>query len=347
MKRSAHSIIPIIIVVLVVAAATAVVLENKLKRQEVHRGEPGNVQTVLPEELLIKGCLFDLGISREDAHITEKIITVYVKEELPPEKIRSAFASLKGYALIEVRDSVHTRVIFKDSSWDILFKKARKKPARIAIIVDDLGLSMEPVRQIEEIDADLTFSVLPMRPHSVEVAEYLHERGREVMLHLPMEGNGKDPGPGAVYAHMSRSQVIKTMRKDIKSVPFISGVNNHMGSVVTSNAGIMKYVMSEVKKSGLFFIDSLTINTSVCRKTARDMGVDFDARDVFLDNERTYEYIRGQVDKLIKISMRHSEAIAICHPHPETIDALRKEIPRIKELGIEIVPVSTLVKKGR
>ena len=272
------------------------------------------------------------------------IVTVYVKEELSAAKIRSAFAPLAGYAGVVVKDSIHTRIIFRDSSWDILFQRAKKKLARIAIIVDDLGLSMEPARRIGSIDADLTFSVLPMRPHSIDVADYLHARGKEVMLHLPMEGNGKDPGPGAVFSGMSRSEVVKTVRNNIKSVPFISGVNNHMGSVVTADAVIMRQVYAELKKKRLFFIDSLTTNKSICRKAAQDIGVPFDARDVFLDNEKSYGYIKGQIDKLIMISMKHSEAIGICHPYPETIDALIREIPRIQELGIEIVRVSAFVK---
>jgi len=190
-----------------------------------------------------------------------------------------------------------------------------KRSARIAIIVDDLGLSMEPARQIGSIEADFTFSILPMQPHSIDVANYLHGEGKEIILHLPMQGNGKDPGHGALYADMTHAEIVATVKDDLKSVPYISGVNNHMGSVVTADDAIMRLVYTELKGDGLFFIDSLTTNKSVCRRVAQDIG----------------------------IAMKHSEAIAICHPYPETIATLRREIPRIKELGIEIVRVSTLV----
>jgi polysaccharide deacetylase 2 family uncharacterized protein YibQ len=175
------------------------------------------------------------------------------------------------------------------------------------------------------------------------VADYLHGLGKEVMLHLPMQGNGKDPGPNAIYADMSHSEILENMKENMLSVPHISGVNNHMGSVVTKDYTIMKYVFDELKESGLFFIDSLTTPESICRKAAMDIGLSFDARDVFLDNKRSDDYIKTQLDKLITISLKYSEAIGICHPYPETIAVLEREIPRLKDLGIEIVRVSSFV----
>ncbi|HPJ93870.1 MAG TPA: divergent polysaccharide deacetylase family protein [Deltaproteobacteria bacterium] len=340
MKKSQRSAFIVIIVVLALSVTVAFLIDRHWKSPA---DTPVYVQAVLPEKLLIEGCLFDLGISREDTRITGTTVRVYVKDELSDKKIRSSFSSLAGLAGVEVVDTNHTRIVFRESTWDIFFQKAMKRSARIAIIVDDLGLSMEPARKIGAIEADLTFSILPQRPHSTNVANYLHGQRKEIILHLPMQGNGKDPGAGALYADMSRDEIVAVVKEDLRSVPYISGVNNHMGSVVTADNGIMRLVFTELKRDGLFFIDSLTTNKSVCRRAAQDIGLPFNARDVFLDNEKSGEYIRCQIEKLISIAMKHSEAIGICHPYPETIAALKKEIPRIKELGIEIVPVSTLV----
>ena len=343
MKKSQRSAFIVIIVVLALAVTVAFIIDRHWKHQVSTTDTPVYVPAALPEKLLIEGCLFDLGISREDTRITGNIVRVYLKDEPSDKKIRSSFSSLAGIAGVEMVDNNHTRIIFRESTWDIFFQRAMKRTARIAIIVDDLGLSMEPARKIGSIEADLTFSILPLRPHSTNVANYLHGEGKEIILHLPMQGNGKDPGPGALYADMSRAEIVAVVKDDLRSVPYISGVNNHMGSVVTTDDVIMRTVFTELKGDGLFFIDSLTTHKSVCRRAAQDVGLPFNARDIFLDNEKSDTYIRGQFEKLISIAMKHSEAIGICHPYPETIAALKREIPRIKELGIDIVPVSALV----
>jgi len=343
MKRSQRSIVLVIIVVLTFAVTLAFFIEKGWKSRMVQTDTHVYVPAVLPEKILIEGCLFDLGIARKDTRIAGNVFKVYMKDELTGSKMHATFSPLAGHAGVEIVGSDHARIIFRDSTWEIFFKTDRKKFAQIAIIVDDLGLSVAPAREICSIEADITFSVLPMHPHSIDVADYLHQKGKEILLHLPMEGKNKDPGPGALFADMSSSEIVAILRGDLRGVPHISGVNNHMGSVVTADDVIMRLVYTELKKAGLFFIDSLTTNKSVCRRAAQEIGLPFNARDVFLDNEKSDKYIRGQIDKLISIAMKHSEAIGICHPYPETIASLKREIPRIKELGIEIVRVSTLV----
>ncbi|HHO76727.1 MAG TPA: divergent polysaccharide deacetylase family protein [Deltaproteobacteria bacterium] len=336
--------------VFIVAAVFALVvfaaflLDRCTTRSDEPSGSPGGTfHKILPDEMLIKGCLFDSGFIREDVHSAGKEITVYTSKTLSPQEIKVVFAPLEAVADIEVTAPMHARISFDGSSWDIVFQRWIKRIARLAIIVDDMGLSMGPAKQLADLDADLTFSVMPLRAHTKDVAEYLYEKGKEVMLHLPMEGNGKDPGPGALYHTMNRDKILEVTRNNIMNVPHVSGVNNHMGSVATADYTLMRIVCEELKRSGLFFIDSLTTHRSVCRKAAEDTGLPFNARDVFLDNEQDEAYIKGQLDKLITISMKHSQAIGICHPHPATIAVLAREIPKMKDLGIEIVRVSAFV----
>jgi polysaccharide deacetylase 2 family uncharacterized protein YibQ len=343
MNKSQRSVIVVLIVVLALAVFVAVLVEKSLREPGVSTVTSLSNQGVLQEELFIKGCLFNLGISEADTRVSGNTITVYTKTELSRSKIHNAFSPLRETARVGIKNTGHTRIIFSDSTWDIFFHRAMKRTAQIAIIVDDMGRSMDSVRQLGSLEADLTFSVLPLQPHSQDVANHLHGLGKEVMLHLPMQGNGKDPGPNAIYADMSHSEIIENLKDNIRSIPHISGVNNHMGSVVTKDYTLMKYVFDELKESGLFFIDSLTTPESICRKAAVDIGIPFDVRDVFLDNQRSDAYIKTQLDKLITISLKHSEAIGICHPYPETIAVLEREIPRLKDLGVEIVRVSAFV----
>jgi len=77
---------------------------------------------------------------------------------------------------------------------------------------------------------------------------------------------------------------------------------------------------------------------------AAEAKVPFIARDVFLDNEQNDSYISGQIHKLVSLSLKHSKAVGICHPYPETIAVLQREAPRLRSLGVEIVGVSSLVE---
>jgi len=211
--------------------------------------------------------------------------------------------------------------------------------------VDDMGQSMEVARRLGRIDANLTFAVLPGLPETRSVAEHLHAQDREILLHLPMQGNGKNPGPGAIVAGMSEDEVRSVLARNLELVPNISGVNNHMGSLITADPAYMGPVLGELKKHGLFFVDSLTTSKSVCGSLANDAGVPFIARDVFLDNERSAAYIRGQIRKLVAISLKHTSAVGICHPYPETVAVLEREIPKMKRQGVEIVRVSSLMDR--
>ncbi|MRR14168.1 divergent polysaccharide deacetylase family protein [archaeon] len=296
-------------------------------------------------DLLIKGCLFELGISGQDARIKGRTIKI-AGDALPTrEEITRAFKPIDEVGYFEMENDGHIRVVINATQWEIYFLRPADKVARCAIIIDDMGMSMKHAEELVEIDADLTFAVLPGLPDSRRVSRFLQAKGREILLHLPMQGNGKDPGPGAIHEGMSSSEISAVIRDDAESVPHISGVNNHMGSLVTADETIMRQVMGELKDRKYFFVDSMTTNRSVCETLAGELEVPFIARDVFLDNELSRESISSQMEKVVKIAMKHGEAVAICHPHPETIAVLKGEVPRIRKLGIEIVKISELMDR--
>lgn len=217
---------------------------------------------------------------------------------------------------------------------------------KIAIIIDDIGNSGKNDAAVLAIDAPITVSVLPLLPESKKIAEKAGANGKEVMLHLPMEPHDypqANPGKGALFTNMDDIAIVTQIYEDIKSVPGIRGVNNHMGSKFTEDRERMRIVLKQLKDKGLFFIDSKTSPRSRSDKMAREMGIKAAARDIFLDNEQNEGYIAGQIEDLKKNARRRGSAIGIGHPHPETIAALEKAIPKIKK-DFEIVPASELVK---
>lgn len=221
--------------------------------------------------------------------------------------------------------------------------------ARAAIIIDDMGQSLEMARKFMAIPIPITFAVLPYQRHSKEIAELAHSRGHEVILHLPMEPHGYpkvDPGQGALLLSMSRENLIENLRKAIDATPDLSGVNNHMGSRFTEEADPMKTVLEEIHRRGLYFIDSCTSPESAAPGVARKLRLPFRQRDVFLDNEQSDDSIRGQVQQLIRKARVEGTAVAIGHPHESTLNVLRQEAARFGREQVQIVPARDLVVNG-
>jgi len=224
-------------------------------------------------------------------------------------------------------------------------KRAERGP-RVAILIDDMGGNLRKMREILALDAPITIAVLPHLRHSRDVSRMAGENGYEVLLHLPMEPRNivrNHPGPGVLLTTMSGEAIRKTVEDDLDFVPDAVGVNNHMGSKFTADAEGMQEVFRVLREKGLFFVDSRTTAHSLARRLAREAGIPGAERDVFLDNRRDPAYIDGQIETLLRIAGKSGSAIAIGHPYPETLAALRRAIPGLRDRGIELVPVSDLL----
>jgi polysaccharide deacetylase 2 family uncharacterized protein YibQ len=217
---------------------------------------------------------------------------------------------------------------------------------KAAFIIDDLGYETEVAKKIVELEFPVALSILPFLQYSEFVAEEGKKNNQEIMLHLPMEANnsGIDPGPGAIKSYMSEEEIRQAVRDCILNFPYIVGVNNHMGSKITEDREIMEIVLEEIKGYNLFFIDSITTKNSIAYEAAQEMGIKSAVRSVFLDNENDMEYIKGQMLEVQETALREGEAIAIGHSRINTFYVLKRMVPELIKAGIEIVPVSELVK---
>lgn len=176
-----------------------------------------------------------------------------------------------------------------------------------------------------------------------------HAAGREVMLHVPMEPQGfpvVDPGDDAIFVRQTDDELRGEMKKLLDRVPFATGANNHMGSRFTEDERAMAAVMGTLHERGLFFVDSLTSGHSVGAVTARRAGVPVLRRDVFLDNVAEVAQIRNEIRRLAVKAGRSGSAVGICHPYPETFQALREELPKLAGQGVKFVKVSALLKNA-
>ncbi|MCB1050552.1 MAG: divergent polysaccharide deacetylase family protein [Acidobacteria bacterium] len=220
---------------------------------------------------------------------------------------------------------------------------------KVAIILDDIGhhppSSLSPVLDLK---FPITFAVLPFLAHSNQAATYLHQTHYQVMLHMPMEPDNfpkTNPGPGAIYAHLNRAEILEALAKALGDVPYVVGVNNHMGSKITANRTLMEIVLADLKRRDLFFIDSRTHTTTVAFETAQRLGVRSAERQVFLDSEESLEFTLGQMEEVKRRALQGESIIAIGHPYPSTLKALVQTMPALDREGIQFVFASELVSK--
>ncbi len=216
----------------------------------------------------------------------------------------------------------------------------------IAIIIDDLG-NKSSDEQAVRLPGAIAYAFLPHTPHTNHLAKLAHANNKEVMLHVPMQSmhDDKKLGPGSLTLDMNESEFVKILQEDLASIPHVQGINNHMGSLLTRHPGHMLWLMQEINRHGdLFFVDSRTTAKSVARMVATENNVPSLTRDVFLDAENNAAFIEKQFDKLLKIARIHGSALAIGHPYPDTMKVLKKRLQQLESEGIDLVPVSRLLK---
>ncbi len=215
---------------------------------------------------------------------------------------------------------------------------------RIAIVIDDLGREETEIEEIESFQVPITYSVLPYEEQTGAVVAELETRGEEMLCHLPMEPEGAgDPGPGALLSAMTEAELVEATDRALAAVPGAVGVNNHMGSGLSADPRAMRPVLARLAKKHLFFLDSRTSAKSVGYRMAIELGVPAAERQVFLDDVEEPAAIRAQFARLLALARKRGAAIAIGHPHPNTLAVLAEEIPKAVADGFEIVPVSYLL----
>ena len=217
---------------------------------------------------------------------------------------------------------------------------------KIVLVIDDLGGENHLSKELLRFNFPLTFSILPLMPYSKSLAIEAHKKGKEVILHLPMEPHGYPevrPGEGVLLEEMGKERLLRQLSRDIDSVPNLKGVSNHMGSRLMEDPEKLRIIFSELKRRGLFFLDSRTTPQTAGLQTAKLIGLKATERTLFIDNSSDEEEIKKELGRLIQVSLSKGMAIGIGHPHPATIKSIREMIPKMKEKGIEIVPLSSAI----
>jgi uncharacterized protein len=216
---------------------------------------------------------------------------------------------------------------------------------RLAIIIDDCGQWPDTERGFIALPAALTLSVLPHVRYGAQIARDADAAGKGVMLHLPMEPrSGKDPGQGGILTSMDDATIAAQVRDDLSAVPLAAGVNNHEGSRATADDRVMRDVAAVLAQKHVFFIDSRTGSDTVAEQSATAAGVPTARRDVFLDDVADVDATESELRRAAAIAKTKGSAIAIGHPRPTTLVAVRTLLPELQHEGIVFVLARDLVR---
>ena len=216
---------------------------------------------------------------------------------------------------------------------------------KLSIVIDDFGYRPQTENQVLAMPSTISVAVLPNAPHAREMATKAHNSGHEVLIHLPMAPLSKQPlEKDTLRPDMSSDEIERIIREAVDKVPYAVGLNNHMGSAMTSSLFGMQKVMQALSRYNLYFLDSMTIGNSQAMRAANGTGVKVIKRRVFLDDTQNEADIRVQFNRAIDLARRNGSAIAIGHPHPTTVRVLQQMVYNLPS-DITLVRPSSLLNE--
>ncbi|HEK85244.1 MAG: divergent polysaccharide deacetylase family protein [Candidatus Saccharicenans sp.] len=225
----------------------------------------------------------------------------------------------------------------------------KKKPLpEAAVVIDDMGEDLNFIQELINLKVPLTIAILPESSHAQETAELAAKNGLEIIIHLPLEAlNSQITSTGAeglIRTSMNREEILSILEKDLSLVPYAKGLNNHMGSKATADDHLMEIIISFLKDKNLYFLDSKTSPKSIAYDLALKKKVPAASRQIFLDADEDRSRIKDRLFELFSYARKNGQAVAIGHPFPETLEALRQYLPRVSEYGLQLVTVSAVLK---
>lgn len=201
---------------------------------------------------------------------------------------------------------------------------------KLAIVIDDVGYRPTEENKVLQMPQAISVAVLPDAPYARQMAIKAHQGGHEVLIHLPMAPLSKQPlEKNTLTPEMSSAEIDRIIRSAVNNVPYAVGLNNHMGSKMTSSLPGMQKVMQALNQYNLYFLDSMTIGNSQSVPAAQGTHVRVLKRRVFLDDSQDINTIRQQFSRAVKLAERDGYAIAIGHPHPNTVRVLQQMLPTL------------------
>lgn len=320
-----------------------------------YKEEYSQVERRINRELEILGFQIEEKTVHEEGFFpSHKVvrITIKIPFDYSLDKLKRRISHLSPVKIFEFKEKnldsqyqIQVNLGFKDTPTHFL--KFILKKVKIAILIDDFGYSKGEDVDIllKDINAPLTVSIIPGTPYAKEIAKKAHQNKKEIIVHLPMQpkGNFNNRYRWIIMEGMEDIEIKKTLKLALKDVPYAVGINNHMGSLITTKKREMEAILKVVKEEGLYFVDSQTASSSIAYTLAQKMKIRSSYRQIFLDNKKEESYINGQFKKLILLATKNGWALGIGHVNKVTASTLKECIRQLDKRKIRLVYVSQIL----
>ena len=211
---------------------------------------------------------------------------------------------------------------------------------RLTLVIDDLGQNPARDRRVLELPGPVALAILPDTRHAAALAEQAHSAGKTVMLHMPM---APAQGRFAWLPRLPHDELARRLDAALEAVPHASGLNNHMGSAMTDQTQAMTWLMGELQRRHLFFLDSRTSPRTVAAASAQRTALASLSRDIFLDDDPSPSAVAERFHAAVALARKQGSVVIIGHPHESTLAVLERELPRLSAQGIEWVDVGQMI----
>lgn len=350
-KRISNTSSKILIYIAWALAVVALVLSSLVAGYYI--GYEDAKDEITKKELLVKEKRLALlkklegpKVKKENKSVSNRLKTV-LKKETQKTKQATVKKEIAKKEIIQTNKEILTAKKHIGASHEYASNSLAKPPSRLkkeyitkssakpklAIIIDDVSRKSH-VNAIRSLGLRINMSFLPPskdRPSSAKLAS----KEKFYMVHLPMEAQRYSAEEPKTLRVNDSQQVISSRISEIKKLfPKVQYINNHTGSKFTSNEIAMNRLIFAFNSNNISFIDSRTTAQTKAPKVLKNFGLKYISRDVFLDHHMDKPYIISQIKLAIKIAKREGSAIAIGHPHANTILALHESKKLFKDVDL-------------
>ncbi len=268
----------------------------------------------------------------------ESIMATHAKEKESVEKRLQELLSKRDKEFTSPSHELDTKEKKPPANVKRKIKYLPSRP-KLAIIIDDVSTKYH-VKAIKSLHIPLTMSFLPpsrARPNSAKLAA----KEKFYMVHLPMEAQNFNAEEPLTLRVKDSEETINKRIKELKRLfPRVKYINNHTGSKFTSDERAMNRLIYSLNENKINFIDSRTTAKTKAPIVMKNFGLNYIARDIFLDHKHEKKYVKGQIQRAINIAKKHGYAIAIGHPHKNTLSALAESKKLLS--GVELVYINKI-----
>ncbi|MEJ5020433.1 divergent polysaccharide deacetylase family protein [Ochrobactrum vermis] len=220
--------------------------------------------------------------------------------------------------------------------------------ARVAIVIGGLGLSQTgSMEAVDKLPPEVTLGFAPQGNSLQRWMQAARQNGHELVLQLPMEPFDYprvNPGRNTLTVDDGPQKNQASVLWALSRMTNYAGIMNYMGARFTSEADAFAPVLGEVGRRGLYYLDDGTSARSQADKIAERDAVPFAAANVLIDAAQERGAILDRLDELERTARANGSAIGTGSAFAVTVDAVAEWANEVKKRGIEIVPVSALVR---